>query len=241
MFLLYRFRRGRAALCAVLCAALLLLCSLPRTARDAAPAWQAFSGPVCRADTNGELLVALTFETLGEGDTARLLEVLADHGAKATFFVEGRWAARHSEEVRAIAAAGHELGNHSQTHPRGLSGSGAQELRRELSACSETLEALTGLSPAVFRPPYGLWSEALLAESRALGMETVLWDIDSLDWRNDAPGVIARRAAQEAGPGSILRFQNGALNTATALGGALDALEARGFRFVTVSELLAAR
>ena len=90
MFLLYRFRRGRAALCAVLCAALLLLCSLPRTARDAAPAWQAFSGPVCRADTNGEPLVALTFETLGEGDTARLLEVLADHGAKATFFVEGR-------------------------------------------------------------------------------------------------------------------------------------------------------
>ena len=221
--------------------ALLALAVLPRCLPESRPAWSALSGPVARAGTNGEKLLALTFETLGEGrGTGRILAVLAEREVRATFFLEGRWASSHRGETRALAAAGHEIGSHSYAHRPDLSSLSADGQLADLARCSDLLRELTGASPAVFRPPYGLWSESLLASAASLGMETVLWDVDALDWREGSPQTICRTVIDSCGPGSILRFQQGGLSTPDALAPCLDALLAAGYRFVTVSELLAA-
>lgn len=240
MYAAFRCRLRKKAAALLLLSALALALLLSREAPASLPAWENWSGPVCRADSAGEKWIALSFETLGDGDTSGLLRVLDSYEAHATFFVEGRWAERHPEEVRKIAEAGHELGNHSWSHPRNLHTFAADGIRDELSSCSSVLRELTGVSPALFRPPYGLWSETLLAQGCALGMETVLWEVDSLDWQNRSPEEIARRVIQESGPGSILRFQNAAVNTVSALERVLRYASAQGFRAVTVSELLAA-
>ena len=115
-------------------------------------------------------------------------------------------------------------GIHSQTHPGKLHSLQPENMNTELSLCSQRIRELTGLSPTVFRPPYGIWNETLVGQAHALGMETVLWDVDSLDWKNAAPEEAARRVAEEAGSGSILRFQNSALNTPDTLERVLEKL-----------------
>ena len=222
---------------AALCAGLAWLGGLPA---EGSPAGGPLSGPVCRADVQGQRAAALSFETLGSSsDTVKILEILEDYGVKATFFLEGRWVESHPEETRLIAAAGHELGNHTQNHKRGLPSQDPAVMAQELSACSGAIAEACGETPSLFRPPYGLWSAALLQAGREQGMEAVLWDVDSLDWKNLPPSQTEALVVEQTRPGSILRFQNSALNTASALPGVLAGLSARGYTLYPVSELLA--
>src|SRR5699024_6057888 len=96
-----------------------------------------------------------------------------------------------------------------------------------------------GYSPTLFRPPFGFWNEKLIVQGNSLGLETVLWDVDSLDWKNRSPQEIRQFVLKESGPGSILRFQNIAINTISALDLILEDFQEQGYQMVTVSELLA--
>lgn len=235
----FRFTPGKLAL---IFAGLLLLAFLrllPPIENSSLPAWEAQTGPLCRVDTKGEKKIAITFETLGEGDTENLLALLEDNQVHATFFLEGRWVFRYPEETKAIAAAGHEIGTHSQTHPRNLCTLDAQSIRYELWESSSSIQALIGRSPTLLRPPYGFWNEKLMEQGNALGLETILWDVDSLDWKNRTPQEIRQTVLRESGPGSIVRFQNAAINTLSALELVLEDFQEQGYQMVTVSELLA--
>lgn len=235
----FRFTLGKLAL---IFAGLLLLAFLrllPPIENSSLPAWEAQTGPLCRVDTKGEKKIAITFETLGEGDTENLLALLEDNQVHATFFLEGRWVFRYPEETKAIAAAGHEIGTHSQTHPRNLCTLDAQSIRYELRESSSSIQALIGRSPTLFRPPYGFWNEKLMEQGNALGLETILWDVDSLDWKNRTPQEIRQTVLRESDPGSIVRFQNTAINTLSALELVLEDFQEQGYQMVTVSELLA--
>lgn len=234
----FRFTPGKLAL---IFAGLLLLAFLrllPPIENSSLPAWEAQTGPLCRVDTKGEKKIAITFETLGEGDTENLLTLLEDNQVHATFFLEGRWVFRYPEETKAIAAAGHEIGTHSQTHPRNLCTLDAQSIRYELWESSSSIQALIGRSPTLLRPPYGFWNEKLMEQGNALGLETILWDVDSLDWKNRTPQEIRQTVLRESGPGSIVRFQNAAINTLSALELVLEDFQEQGYQMVTVSELL---
>ena len=234
----FRFTPGKLAL---IFAGLLLLAFLrllPPIENSSLPAWEAQTGPLCRVDTKGEKKIAITFETLGEGDTENLLALLEDNQVHATFFLEGRWVIRYPEETKAIAAAGHEIGTHSQTHPRNLCTLDAQSIRYELWESSSSIQALIGRSPTLLRPPYGFWNEKLMEQGNALGLETILWDVDSLDWKNRTPQEIRQTVLRESGPGSIVRFQNAAINTLSALELVLEDFQEQGYQMVTVSELL---
>ena len=234
----FRFTPGKLAL---IFAGLLLLAFLrllPPIENSSLPAWEAQTGPLCRVDTKGEKKIAITFETLGEGDTENLLTLLEDNQVHATFFLEGRWVIRYPEETKAIAAAGHEIGTHSQTHPRNLCTLDAQSIRYELWESSSSIQALIGRSPTLLRPPYGFWNEKLMEQGNALGLETILWDVDSLDWKNRTPQEIRQTVLRESGPGSIVRFQNAAINTLSALELVLEDFQEQGYQMVTVSELL---
>lgn len=216
-----------------------LLCLILRTENPCLPTWTAQTGATCRVDTKGEKKIAITFETLGEGDTENLLALLGSHQVYATFFLEGRWVLRHPEETKAIAAAGHEIGTHSQMHPRNLCTLDTQSMQHELLEPIVSIQDLIGYSPTLFRPPYGFWNEKLIAQGNSLGLETVLWDVDSLDWKNRSPQEIRQFVLKESGPGSILRFQNIAINTISALDLILEDFQEQGYQMVTVSELLA--
>ena len=125
-----------------------------------------------------EKIVALSFDAAwGNEDTQTLIDILSAHNVRATFFLVGRWAEKYPESVQALAAAGEEVMNHSETHPH-LNSLTADEVQQEVNACSDRIEALTGARPALFRCPYGEYDDHVIEAVRALGVTPVQWDVE---------------------------------------------------------------
>jgi len=193
-----------------------------------------------RIDCDRSKCVALTFDDGPGTYTESLLDILARHRARATFFVVGRMASGTGEStLRRMVAEGHELGNHTWSHPQlpQLSQAG---IREELGRTQWLVKRATGVAMILMRPPYGLTDTRVATESRYLGLAQIMWDVDTLDWRDHDPSVIARRAAQ-AEPGSIVLMHDIHLSTIQAVPRMLNELAARHYRFVTLSELYGGR
>ncbi|GAA2849742.1 hypothetical protein GCM10010517_07140 [Streptosporangium fragile] len=184
--------------------------------------------------------VALTFDD-GPGPYTRpLLDVLARHRARATFFVLGRMVVDDGPgTVRRMVAEGHELGNHSWSHPV-LSELSRARIRWQLLRTQLVVEQATGVRMTVMRPPYGATDLRVTAESRRQGLAQVLWNVDTLDWRDRKVSVVVRRAARIR-PGSIVLLHDIHPSTVTAVPRLLRRLAARGYTFVTLSELYGGR
>ncbi len=183
-------------------------------------------------------VVSLTFDAAwGNEDTQTLIDILARYNIRATFFVVGSWAEKYPESVRALAEAGHEVMNHSDTHPHMTALSEAQ-MREELQACDDKVEALTGVRPILFRPPYGDYSDAVVAAARETGHYTIQWDVDSLDWKGISAAEITKRVLERTREGSIVLFHNAAEHTPAALPGIIEGLLREGYTFLPVSELI---
>lgn len=187
--------------------------------------------------------MALTFDDgPSPANTRELLELLAHHGARATFFMVGETVEQHPELVRAVADHGHEIGNHGYTHPRSADQLSQERVHEKLERASAAIQAVSDLRPTVARPPFGKDVTRFSDAARALGMTTVLWSIDS----GDTCGYSADRIARFAGRarrGDIVLFHDGGarrLNTLQATAATLVELERRGLRAGTVSDLLTA-
>ena len=190
-------------------------------------------------------LVALTFDD-GPNDpaTSAILDVLAAKGVKATFFVVGANAEVFPETLRRTVAEGHAIGNHSYSHRKRAT---LRDLRYgELEQTQAVIERITGVRPALYRSPNGFHTPWQLAAVRAAGLTTVHWNVQTLDWERPDPEVIVRRVLDRVGPGSIVLLHDGddtnrgsdRTPTVAALPMLIDALQARGYRLVTVPELL---
>lgn len=126
--------------------------------------------------------IALTYDDgPSPAHTPALLDLLAEHHAHATFFLMGEHVRLYPEIARRVAAEGHTIGNHTQTHPN-LLWCSAATAHRELSTCQKTIEDVTGVSPKIFRPPFGGRNPATLRIARALGLEPILWNVTAKDW-----------------------------------------------------------
>jgi peptidoglycan-N-acetylglucosamine deacetylase len=181
--------------------------------------------------------VALTFDDGPSSvQTPEILATLESLDAQATFFEEGRHVGGREALMREILAAGDEIGNHSYHHPK-YPGNG------ELAATNRRIHAATGFTPCLFRPPYGLIDGTVAAAARRNKLEMVLWTIDAGDDHHDSAAAIQAHAVHRARPGSIVLMHDGGHHPQTpkALPGIIDGLRARGFRFVTVTELLGGR
>ena len=196
--------------------------------------------------------IAVTFDDGPSGSTQDVLEILEAHEARGTFFVVGLWAERLPDVVRAIAERGHEVGNHTWTHFDASEVPDEERWRDELRRTSETISATAGRPPVFFRPPYGHEHERFAAVAADCGLEaTVLWSVDPEDWEsNEDDGLIQRTVLADAHPGAIVLHHDGDVRedlnsgspqagTVRALPRILERLADDGYRFVTVSELLA--
>jgi peptidoglycan/xylan/chitin deacetylase (PgdA/CDA1 family) len=184
--------------------------------------------------------VAMTFDDGPHPqNTPRLLDILRARNVKATFYVIGRSVDLYPQVVRRTVAEGHEIGNHSHTH-RLLSKLSDSELRMEMERCRDAVGRAAGVRMRTMRPPYG----GLLQRQRELvhaefGYPTILWNVDPLDWKRPGPGVVASRILSAANAGSIILAHDLHAPTVDAMPATIDGLLRRGFKFVTVSQLLA--
>lgn len=193
--------------------------------------------PIYCVDT-GEKQVALTFDAAwGNEDTQELIDTLGKYNAKATFFLVGSWVDKYPESVKALADAGHSIQNHSNTHPN-LPQLSKEGIEKEITLCNEKITNLTKKTPTLIRPPYGDYNNSLVECVNSLGMYTIQWDVDSLDWKNLSADEIYNRVVNKVKNGSIVLFHNAALNTPEALGKILEKLSGDGYKFVTVEELI---
>lgn len=183
--------------------------------------------------------VALTFDDGPHPqNTPVLLDILAQYRARATFYVIGNNVRRYPDIARRIVAEGHELGNHTWTHPV-LSRQGDATVLREIDRTQEIIWQTVGAVPVTMRPPYGAFSQRqmrMLSEARNL--PTVIWSVDTNDWRRPGPAVVADRMVRGAQPGSVILAHDIHGPTVRAVPAALQGLLSRGFEMVTLSELL---
>src|SRR5215472_11615428 len=183
--------------------------------------------------------IAMTFD---DGPSAaltpKLLDILAAHHIKATFFVLGEMVAEHPEILARAVQEGHEIASHSWSHPN-IAKMSQEGVRGQLQRTDDEIKSATGKRPTLFRPPYGSITER---EKRWIhdefGYKIILWDVDPLDWKRPGPAIVRSRILKETRPGSIVLSHDIHPGTIEAMPSTLDALAAKGFKFVTVSELI---
>ncbi len=186
----------------------------------------------------GDKTVAFTFDAAwGNEDTQTLIDIFKENDIHVTFFVVGEWCDRCSDSVKALSAAGHEVMNHSSTHPHMPSLSRA-EMQDEIRTCNQKIASLTGKTPTLFRAPYGDYDNALIETLDAMDMQCVQWDVDSLDWKDLSADEIANRVLSKVQSGSIVLFHNAAKHTPEALPRIIQSLKADGYTFLRASEMV---
>jgi len=182
--------------------------------------------------------VALTFDDgPSPAVTPLILEILKQNGAKATFFMIGNRVQNYPEIAKQVANEGHEIGNHTGSHPNLTKLSEAQ-IWQEIVGNSQLIEGVIGRSPTCFRPPYGVYNPIVEKVAFEHHVPIVLWSVDSLDWKNRNPEGVNTRVEETVTPGSIVLLHDIHQSTAEALPALMTGLRNQGYQFVTISELI---
>jgi peptidoglycan/xylan/chitin deacetylase (PgdA/CDA1 family) len=194
----------------------------------------------------GSKQLALTYDD-GPNDphTLRLLEVLAKHNVKATFFLIGRYVRQRSEIARELAAAGHTAGNHTSSHAL-LTLKGQAEIRRQLSDCRAALSDAIGEHSNLFRPPFGGRRPAVLRIARQLHLEPIMWSVTGYDWDAPLAEIIERKVTRQIRGGDVILLHDGdhrqmgadRSQTVLATDRLIDRCKTEGYEFVTIPEMM---
>lgn len=192
----------------------------------------------CVQKAEDDKVVAMSFDAAwGNEDTGKLIEIMDKYKVKTTFFVVGGWVDKFPESVKQLSDAGHEIMNHSDTHPH-MTQISVEKMKEEVGNCDSKIEKITGKKPTLFRAPYGDYNNAVVQAMRETGHFTIQWDVDSLDWKNLTASEISERVLKKVKPGSIILFHNAALHTPEALPNIIEKLQKDGYKIVPVSELI---
>lgn len=182
--------------------------------------------------------IAISFDAAWGGDkTEQILDILDEYDVKTTFFLVDIWTERFPELVKEIVARGHEIGNHSTTHAE-MSKQGHDEIVHELKVMSDHVEALTGVRPTLFRPPYGDYDDEVVQTARNEGYEVIQWSVDSLDWKNKGVQDLVFRSTRKIKSGDIILFHNDSQYIVEALPQILQHYRDQGFQVVKISDIL---
>ena len=183
--------------------------------------------------------VAITFDDgPSSALTPKVLDVLKRHGASATFFVLGDNASRYPSILTRAVAEGHEIGNHTFSHIN-MKTAGRDKVCSEISRTNSIIRSATGRNVRVMRPPYGATSADLVnLMYNQYNLRSILWNVDTKDWQHPGVNVVVQRAVNSAKPGSIILLHDIHSSTLAAVEGIVTGLQARGFKLVTVSQLI---
>lgn len=187
-----------------------------------------------------EKKVAISFDAAwGAEDFNRIMEVLDKHDVKTTFFMTGDWVSTYPECVKTLVEKGHDLGNHSATHPD-MTTLSKENQREQILKVHNAVKELTGYEMELFRPPYGAYNNDLIRTCYEIGYYPIQWDVDSLDWKDYEPARIIENVCNHDSLdcGSIILCHNGAKYTADALDELLTNLENQGYEIVPISKLI---
>ncbi len=199
------------------------------------------SGQIVWEINTDEKIVALTFDDGPHRKyTSQLLDLLAKYNAKATFFIVGQNAEKNPEVVARMFKDGHELANHTFTHPLRTN---VPNLLKEIKQTNDSIQSITGFTPTLFRPVEGQFSDAMIDAIAKEGYKVVMWSwhLDTLDWKSPGTSRIVNTVLKGVKEGNIVLFHDGGGNrqqTVKAMERILPELKKQGYRFVTVSELL---
>lgn len=208
--------------------------SVPQPAA-AAPAKYAYNS--CNVDGP---YIAMTFDDGPHKEyTPKLLDELKKRNIKATFFLVGQCAAEYPDIVKRIVDEGHEVANHSWSH-LALTKLGADGVRKQMDSTNEAIRKASGVTPTIMRPPYGATSNTLNKRfAEDFGMKVILWSVDPLDWKYRNSSKVYNAIVQNAHPGAIILAHDIHATTVAAMPETFDTLLSKGYKFVTVSELIA--
>ncbi len=193
----------------------------------------------------GSRQIALTYDD-GPNDpyTLKLLEVLAKHNVRATFFMIGRYVQQRPDIAQAVAQAGHVIGNHTHTHPLLIFESEAQT-RKQLVDCRQALHDAIGEHSNLFRPPFGGRRPATFGIARELGLDTVMWNVTGYDWNAPSAAVIEKKVARQMRGGDVILLHDGShramgadrAQTVIATENLIRQYKDQGCEFVTMEEM----
>ena len=181
--------------------------------------------------------IALTFDDGPGIYTNKLLSYLDNYKAKTTFFMIGPNAQRYPSIVKRIFEGGHQIGNHTWSHPS-LPGLSSEQVQKEISSTNNILQGITGVKPTTLRPPYGATNAAVQRVVSNLGMSSILWSVDTRDWADRNSNIVCNRAISNARPGAIILMHDIHQTSVDAVPCILQNLSSQGYKFVTVDKLL---
>ena len=193
--------------------------------------------PIYSVETK-EKKVALTFDAAwGADKTSKIVQILKENQVGGTFFLVGFWSEKYQDKIKEIDAAGLDIGTHSNTHPKMSTLSQAQ-MEIELQTSMNLITTVTGKPVNLFRPPYGDYNDQLILTADKLGLKTIQWSVDSLDWKGLTAEQIMTRVKSGTHDGAIILFHNNSDNILEALPQVIDYLKSQGYKMVNLSELL---
>ncbi len=193
--------------------------------------------PIYSVDTEEKQVAISSDAAWGADQTEEIIEILEEYNVTATFFLVGFWVDKYPDMVKKIDEAGLEIGTHSNTHPDMVK-LDEETIRQELNTSIDKIKNITGKEVSVFRAPYGSYNNTLLNVCSSLGLKTVQWDVDSLDWKGLSASEVTDRVMKNAKSGSIILMHNNADNVCDSLRLTLDWLTMKGYKVTSVGELI---
>lgn len=193
--------------------------------------------PIYSVDTT-EKKVALTFDAAwGSDKTSKIINTLKENDILGTFFLVGFWIEKNEDKVKEIDSAGFDIGTHSNTHPK-MSTLSKDQIKNELSISMNMITKITGKPVRFFRPPFGDYNDSLIETAGELGLKTIQWDVDTLDWKGLSANQILERVKSSVKNGSIILCHNNSDHIVEALPLIISYLRDEGYKMVKISELV---
>lgn len=193
--------------------------------------------PIYSVETN-EKKVALTMNCAWNADDIeQILDILDRKNVKITFFMVGDWIDKYQDAIKKINEAGHEIANHSNTHPH-VNNLTYTENVNEIQKCNDKIYNITGKKNKLYRAPYGEYNDNVLLAATDNNFYVIQWNIDTLDYNNLDSDQMIERINKKINNGSIILMHNGTENTANSLEAIIDDIKSKGYEIVTVSNLI---